>query len=122
MASGGCVTTVEQWFKRDDAEAAIACERYELVVLDIELGRQRHAGVAIINAINKRHATPVPPGRQTGGAGLHPLLLPFAGLDFDDQQKVQQAMALSGCLTQYANNGALCVGIGSNPWAGGFIM
>ncbi len=62
-----------------------------------------------------------PPGRQTGSAGLHPLLLPFAGLDFDDQQKVQQAMAMSGCLTQYANNGALCVGIGSNPWAGGFI-
>jgi hypothetical protein len=38
-----------------------------------------------------------PPGRQTGGAGLRPLLLPFAGLDFDDQQKVQQAMAMSGC-------------------------
>jgi DNA-binding response OmpR family regulator len=51
--------TVEQWFNRDDAEAAIARERYDLVVLDIELGRERHAGVAIINAINKRHTTPV---------------------------------------------------------------
>jgi DNA-binding response OmpR family regulator len=51
--------TVDQWFSRDDAEAAIARERYDLVVLDIELGRERHAGVAIINAINKRHATPV---------------------------------------------------------------
>lgn len=50
---------VDQWFSRDDAEAAIASERYDLVVLDIELGRERHAGVAIINAINKRHATPV---------------------------------------------------------------
>lgn len=50
---------VEQWFSRDDAEAAIARERYDMVVLDIELGRERHAGVAIINAINKRHATPV---------------------------------------------------------------
>lgn len=50
---------VDQWFNRDDAEAAIARERYDLVVLDIELGRERHAGVAIINAINKRHATPV---------------------------------------------------------------
>jgi DNA-binding response OmpR family regulator len=29
------------------------------VVLDIELGRERHAGVAIINAINKKYATPV---------------------------------------------------------------
>ena len=51
--------TVDQWFNRDDAEAAIARERYDLVVLDIELGRERHAGVAIINAINKKDATPV---------------------------------------------------------------
>ena len=51
---------VDQWFSRDDAEAAIARERYDLVVLDIELGRERHAGVAIINAINKsRKGTPV---------------------------------------------------------------
>jgi DNA-binding response OmpR family regulator len=51
---------VDQWFTRDEAEAAIARERYDLVVLDIELGRERNAGVAIINAINKRHAgTPV---------------------------------------------------------------
>jgi two-component system, OmpR family, response regulator ChvI len=45
---------VEPWFNRDDAEAAIARERYDLVVLDIELGRERHAGVALINEINKR--------------------------------------------------------------------
>ena len=50
---------VDQWFNRDDAEAAIVREDYDLVVLDIELGRERHAGVAIINAINKHHATPV---------------------------------------------------------------
>ncbi|MBK7613651.1 MAG: response regulator transcription factor [Vitreoscilla sp.] len=51
---------VDQWFTRDEAEAAIARERYDLVVLDIELGRERNAGVAIINAINKQHAgTPV---------------------------------------------------------------
>lgn len=50
---------VDQWFSRDDAEAAISRENYDLVVLDIELGRERHAGVAIINAINKQHATPV---------------------------------------------------------------
>ena len=51
---------VDQWFNRDDAEAAIAREGYDAVVLDIELGRERHAGVAIINAINKQQrATPV---------------------------------------------------------------
>jgi len=52
--------TVEQWFNRDDAEAAVAREAYDVVVLDIELGRERHAGVAIINAINKTgRGTPV---------------------------------------------------------------
>ena len=50
---------VDQWFTRDEAEAAIARERYDLVVMDIELGRERHAGVALINAINKQHGTPV---------------------------------------------------------------
>ena len=51
---------VDQWFNRDDAEAAIARERYDVVVLDIELGRERHAGVVLINAINKQAlGTPV---------------------------------------------------------------
>lgn len=51
---------VRQWFNRDDAEAALARESYDVVVLDIELGHERHAGVALINAINKqRHGTPV---------------------------------------------------------------
>lgn len=51
---------VDQWFTRDDAEAAIAREDYAAVMLDIELGRERHAGVAIINAINKTgRGTPV---------------------------------------------------------------
>ena len=50
---------IDQWFTRDDAEAAVVREKYDLIVLDIELGRERHAGVAIINAINKSYATPV---------------------------------------------------------------
>ncbi len=51
---------IDQWFDRDSAEAAVQRERYALVVLDIELGRERHAGVAIINAINKlQQGTPV---------------------------------------------------------------
>lgn len=54
-------------------------------------------------------------------ASLHPLLLPYSAIDFDDQNKVQQAIAMSGCLVQYGNAGALCSGIGNNPWAGGFI-
>ena len=51
---------IDQWFSRDEAEAALARERYDMVVLDIELGHERNAGVALINAINKRHqGTPV---------------------------------------------------------------
>jgi len=60
------------------------------------------------------------PSAANDGA-LHPLLLPFAALDFDDLQKVQQAVAMSGCLAQYGNQGSLCAAIGNNPWAGGFI-
>jgi two-component system, OmpR family, response regulator ChvI len=47
---------VDQWFDRDAAEAALAREAYDVVLLDIELGRERHAGVALINAINKRRS------------------------------------------------------------------
>lgn len=51
---------IDQWFTRDEAEAALARQRYDMVVLDIELGRERNAGVALINAINKRaQGTPV---------------------------------------------------------------
>ena len=40
---------------------------------------------------------------------LHPLLLPFSALDFDDQHKAQQATEMAGCLVQYVEQGALCV-------------
>ncbi|GGC95990.1 sensor histidine kinase [Undibacterium terreum] len=62
-----------------------------------------------------------PPAQEGSGRFLHPLLLPYSALDFDDQNKVQQAVALSGCMASYGNDGSLCVGIGNNPWAGGFI-
>jgi DNA-binding response OmpR family regulator len=47
---------VDQWFDRDTAEAALEREAYDVVLLDIELGHERHAGVALINAINKRRS------------------------------------------------------------------
>jgi len=60
IASAKNGIVIDQWFTRDDAEAALAREHYDAVVLDIELGRERHAGVALINAINKRRqGTPV---------------------------------------------------------------
>lgn len=52
---------------------------------------------------------------------LRPLLLPFAGIDFDDQHKVRHAVEMAGCMVQYQDGSSLCAAIGSNPWAGGFI-
>lgn len=52
---------------------------------------------------------------------LRPLLLPYAAIDFDDQYKAQQAIELSGCSTHYPDQGEVCVGLGNNPYAGGFI-
>lgn len=63
-----------------------------------------------------------PPSKPAGNVTpLHPLLLPFSALDFDDQNKVEQAVEMAGCLVRYKDYGALCVAVGSNPWAGGFI-
>ena len=52
---------------------------------------------------------------------LRPLLLPYAAIDFDDQNKAQQAVEMAGCLMHYKNHGDVCVAIGNNPYAGGFI-
>lgn len=52
---------------------------------------------------------------------LHPVVLPYAAIDFDDQTKVQNAIDMAGCLVQYPHHASVCVAIGSNPWAGGFI-
>jgi signal transduction histidine kinase len=52
---------------------------------------------------------------------LHPLLLPFSAIDFDDRTKAQQAAEMAGCLVQYPRSAQLCVAVGNNPVAGGFI-
>lgn len=51
---------IDCFLDRDTAEAALATQRYDLVTLDLELGRERHAGIALINLLNKRGlGTPV---------------------------------------------------------------
>ena len=50
-----------------------------------------------------------------------PVVLPYAAIDFDDQNKVRNAVEMAGCLVRHKNAGSLCVAIGNNPWAGGFI-
>lgn len=79
------------------------------------MARLRHpAGqLALLNAHiarNPQQATP-----------LTPLLLPYAAIDFDDQNKAQQAVEMAGCAVQYPDGASACAAIGSNPFAGGFI-
>jgi signal transduction histidine kinase len=50
-----------------------------------------------------------------------PVMLPYAGLDFDDQNKVQQAVELAGCSIRYPDGSSVCSAVGSNPYTGGFI-
>jgi signal transduction histidine kinase len=52
---------------------------------------------------------------------LRPVVLPFSALDFDDRNKAQQAVEMAGCLVQYPNAASMCVAVGNNPFAGGFI-
>jgi signal transduction histidine kinase len=76
------------------------------------LARLRHpAGLlALLNPGMSEQATP-----------LHPVLLPYASLDFDDQNKAQQAVELSGCSVRYPDGSSVCAAVGSNPYTGGFI-
>lgn len=54
-------------------------------------------------------------------APLSPLILPYGAIDFTDRNKAWQAVEMSGCSVQYGNNSSLCVAMGNNPFAGGFI-
>ena len=61
------------------------------------------------------------PAASSAAGAVHPLVLPFSALDFDDHNKVEQAVEMAGCARQYPDDAALCVAIGSNPYAGGFV-
>lgn len=62
---------------------------------------------------------PPPPGHAS--MPLQPLVLPFSAIDFDDKAKAQQAAEMAGCLVQYGATAELCVAVGNNPRAGGFV-
>jgi two-component system OmpR family sensor kinase len=76
------------------------------------LARLRHpAGLlALLNPTARGDVTP-----------LRPLMLPYGALDFDDQNKAQQAVEMAGCSVRYPDNSSICAAIGNNPYAGGFI-
>ncbi len=62
-----------------------------------------------------------PTAYDRGVTPLRPLVLPFSALDFDDRNKAQQAVEMAGCLVQYPDAASMCVAVGNNPFAGGFI-
>jgi signal transduction histidine kinase len=57
----------------------------------------------------------------SAAAAGRPVVLPYSAIDFDDQSKVRNAVEMTGCLVPHPHHGSLCVAIGNNPWAGGFI-
>lgn len=62
------------------------------------------------------------PGAAEGGTQTpRPLLLPFSAIDFDDRGKARQAVEMAGCAWQYPDGATLCLALGSNPYAGGFV-
>jgi hypothetical protein len=65
-----------------------------------------------------------PAARSIAVTPLRPMLLPFSSIDFDDKAKAQQAVEMAGCQVRYGNterDATLCVAVGNNPQAGGFI-
>ncbi|HEY4038705.1 MAG TPA: HAMP domain-containing sensor histidine kinase [Burkholderiaceae bacterium] len=62
---------------------------------------------------------PVVADRQV--QSVHPLVLPFGALDFDDRNKARQAVEMTGCGLQYPDGATLCAAVGANPYAGGFV-
>jgi signal transduction histidine kinase len=52
---------------------------------------------------------------------IHPLVLPFGALDFDDRNKARQAVEMAGCGLQYPDGATFCAAVGANPYAGGFV-
>ncbi len=62
-----------------------------------------------------------PSAEAAAGKTLHPLVLPFSAIDFDDRSKARQAVEMAGCAWRYPDGSTLCVAVGANPYAGGFV-
>jgi len=62
-----------------------------------------------------------PEAPQVDAGWVAPLVLPFGAIDFDDATKAQRAIEMAGCGLQYPGGASLCVAVGSNAYAGGFV-
>jgi two-component system OmpR family sensor kinase len=84
-------------------------------------------------ALRKTHADIVDRLRQPAGMlallnpqpdpapPLRPLVLPFAALEFDDQNTVHQAIDQAGCSVRYPDDSSLCVAIGGTVKSAGYL-
>lgn len=66
--------------------------------------------LALMNPLAGGEATPA-----------RPLVLPYPALDFDDPNKAQQAVDMAGCSARYPDGSTLCVAVGHNAYAGGYL-
>ena len=62
-----------------------------------------------------------PEPSQVEAGWVAPQVLPFAAIDFDDATKARRAVDMAGCGLQYPGGASLCVAVGSNAYAGGFV-
>ena len=50
---------VDAWRTRQEAVAAVQRERYDLITVDLDMDKDRHAGIAVIDANTASHKAPV---------------------------------------------------------------
>ena len=85
------------------------------------LAKTKEQIVALLHHPSGQLALLNPRWDAAAAASGRPVVLPYSAIDFDDQNKVRNAVEMTGCLVRYRHAGSLCVAIGNNPWAGGFI-
>ena len=101
-------------------------ERYEQgfkkTLTEVAAQLRHPAGqLALLNAGPAVMATSAPRSSPEASTLRTPLLLPFGAIDFDDPSKARQAVEMSGCALRYPDGASLCVAVGNNAFAGGFI-
>jgi signal transduction histidine kinase len=62
-----------------------------------------------------------PEADQREPTPLRPLVLPYPALDIDDPNRARQAVEAAGCALRYPDGSDLCVGVGHNAFAGGYL-
>lgn len=82
--------------------------------LDVLAERLRHPSgqLALLNA-----ERPEDDAEQ----GQVPLRLPVGAIDFDDPQRAERVVELSGCASRWSDGDELCIGVGQRASAGAFV-